>query len=237
MNDTPHTHIETKPLIPPKTMTCARDIDGSDTLLGALKLFFQFATPRTIALKILVTLGIRCWIGDWTTTDLLIVAAILVYWPMQEWFFHMNLLHAKPRRFLGWTIDLGPSRAHRFHHRNPAVLETTFVPLKAILILIPVNVAFWSLLMSTWAVAFTGICFFSMAALMYEWVHYLTHTNYKPKTKYVQRIFRNHRLHHFKHEAYWHAFTVPFVDTVFGTNPDPTTVKKSKTVRTLGVEL
>ena len=76
-----------------------------------------------------------------------------------------------------------------------------------------------------------------MAALMYEWVHYLTHTNYKPKTKYVQRIFRNHRLHHFKHEAYWHAFTVPFVDTVFGTNPDPTTVKKSKTVRTLGVEL
>ena len=45
MNDTPHTQIETKPLIPPKIMTCARDIDGSDTLLGALKLFFQFDTP------------------------------------------------------------------------------------------------------------------------------------------------------------------------------------------------
>lgn len=237
MNDAHSLGIPTKPLVPPKTMTCARDVEGSDTLWGAFKLFFQFATPRTIAVKIGITAMIRFWVGGWNTTDFLIVGAILIYWPMQEWFFHMNLLHAKPRRLFGVTIDLGPSRAHRFHHRNPAVLETTFVPLKAILVLIPVNVVFWCALMSTWANALTGICFFSIAALLYEWVHYLTHTNYKPKTKYVQRIFRNHRLHHFKHEAYWHAFTVPFVDTVFGTNPDPASVEKSKTVRTLGVDL
>ena len=73
---------------------------------------------------------------------------------------------------------------------------------------------------------------------MYEWVHYLTHTNLQAENQVCTANFRNQWLHHFKHEAYWHAFTVPFVDTVFGFgNPDPTTVKKSKTVRTLGVEL
>ena len=108
---------------------------------------------------------IRCWIGD-RPDDLLIVAAILVYWPMQEWFFHMNLFMPSLDG-LGWTIDLGLSCTVSII--EIAVLETTFVPLKAILILIPVNVAFWSLLMSTWALAFTGICF-SPWQPWYEWV-------------------------------------------------------------------
>lgn len=228
--------IETKPLMAPRTLTTARDVDGSDTLLGAFKLFFRFATPRVIGVKIAITLCIRVWLGAWTVWDVAIMAAIVVYWPLQEWFFHMVLLHAKPRRIFGLTLDLGPARAHRYHHRNPAILETTFVPTKAILCIIPVNILFWSLITSTWTSTLTGICFFSMAALLYEWVHYLTHTAYSPKSRYVQNIFRNHRLHHFKHEAYWHAFTVPMVDTIFGTNPDPATVEKSQTVRTLGIE-
>jgi len=216
-------------------MTVAREALKTDSLWAVFKLFWCFATPRTLALKIVIAFAIRLWIGQWSVWDAVVLAAIVVYWPLQEWFFHMNLLHFKPKVVFGWTLDPGPGRAHRFHHQNPAVLETTFLPFKAVLILIPINIAVWSVLMNTWALTCSGVCFFTCAALLYEWTHYITHTPYKPKTKYVQMIFRNHRLHHFKHEAYWHAFTVPMVDTLFGTNPDPNTVETSPSVRTLGV--
>jgi hypothetical protein len=224
-----------RPIADPKTKTYARNVSGTDTLLGAMKLFFRFPTPRLILVKILAALAVRLWVGGWSAWDVPVVLAVCVYWPFQEWLFHMVLLHFKPRRLFGWVFDPAPARTHRYHHLNPDLLETTFIPWFAITCIIPVNVLLWFLMMPTLEMACTGILFFSCAALIYEWVHYLAHTPYKPKTVYFQKVCRNHRLHHFKHEAYWHAFTVPFVDTIFGTNPDPATVSKSKTVKTLGV--
>ena len=78
--------------------------------------------------------------------------------------------------------------------------------------------------------------FFTLATLLYEWVHYLTHTPYRPRSAYLRRIVRNHRLHHFKNEHHWYAFTAPLVDTLFGTNPEPGDVDLSPTVHTLGIE-
>jgi len=216
-----------------RTETRARDVAGTDTLWGIIKLFFRFLTPQLISAQILIAGALRVWLGEWSTGDLWVMGGILVYWPFQEWFFHLTLLHMKPFQVFGMQVDLGPARAHRYHHRHPWVLETTFVPPKAIGVLIPVNLAFWCLLMPTWQLACTGVMVFSGAALIYEWVHYLVHTPYKPKTRYFQRICRNHRLHHFKHERYWYSFTVPWIDTLFGTNPDPGKIEKSATVRTL----
>jgi sterol desaturase/sphingolipid hydroxylase (fatty acid hydroxylase superfamily) len=47
---------------------------------------------------------------------------------------------------------------------------------------------------------------------------------------------RRHRLHHFKDEHNWLGFTVPYVDDLFGTAPDPSSIPTSPTVRTLGIE-
>ena len=35
---------------------------------------------------------------------------------------------------------------------------------------------------------------------VYEWIHFLIHTAYRPRTSVYKAIWRNHRLHHFKNE-------------------------------------
>jgi sterol desaturase/sphingolipid hydroxylase (fatty acid hydroxylase superfamily) len=47
--------------------------------------------------------------------------------------------------------------------------------------------------------------------LVYEWVHYLVHTDYRPRTAPYRAIWRHHRLHHYKNEHYW--FTVTTTNT------------------------
>ena len=79
-------------------------------------------------------------------------------------------------------------------------------------------------------VAFAGM------AIAYEWVHYLTHTNYVPRGAYYRRLWRNHRLHHYKNEHHWFGFIVPWVDTAFGTDPALKDVETSPTCRNLGVD-
>ena len=47
-------------------------------------------------------------------------------------------------------------------------------------------------------------------------------------------MWRNHRLHHYKNEHYWFTVTsTATADRLFGTYPDPETVKSSKTVKAL----
>ena len=69
------------------------------------------------------------------------------------------------------------------------------------------------------------------AAAIYEWVHYIVHTSHRPKTALMRRIRRNHRWHHYKNERYWFAFTVPRIDTLLRTDPDPKDVELSPTAR------
>jgi len=48
----------------------------------------------------------------------------------------------------------------------------------------------------------------------YEWSHFLIHTPYVPKTRWYRSIWRNHRLHHYKHEGYWLGITSKLGDRV-----------------------
>ena len=72
--------------------------------------------------------------------------------------------------------------------------------------------------------------------LCYEWTHFLIHTAYRPRSATYMRIWRNHRLHHFKNEHFWHGITNNLSDRVLGTNPDQRDVPKSETARTLAPE-
>jgi len=68
---------------------------------------------------------------------------------------------------------------------------------------------------------------------VYEWVHYLIHTAYVPRTRAYRSVWRNHRLHHFKNEHYWHGITNTIADHALGTFPDHRDVPRSPTARTL----
>ena len=69
--------------------------------------------------------------------------------------------------------------------------------------------------------------------LNYEWMHFLIHTAYRPRTRLYRAVHRNHRLHHFKNEHYWHGVTNNVSDRVLGTNPEQREVERSETARTL----
>ena len=70
--------------------------------------------------------------------------------------------------------------------------------------------------------------------LTYEWIHYLVHTDYKPRTRAYRAVYLHHRLHHFKNENYWLTVTTAnTADRIFGTAPDPSAVPTSPTARNL----
>ena len=146
---------------------------------------------------------------------------------------HLAVLHIRPRTVMGIRIDPWFAKVHRWHHRHPDVLERVFLPTSLILVLTPIHWALWTLITPTWALTATGIWCFTLAALIYEWVHYLVHTPYRPRTRWFTRVRRNHLLHHFKNERYWYAFTVPLVDTCMRTDPEPSSVPQSESCRTL----
>jgi len=221
---------------PPKKMTFAKDIMGSNTLWGAFVFFVKSPTPLLLIIQMLVCGAFRLYWGDFALRDFWLVLAIAFYWPFQEWFLHYKLLHFKPRQFGSFTFDPPPGRVHRYHHRHPWVLETAFLPIRGILMLVPIHFCAWWFLSPDKLFAFTGMTAFTAATIFYEWVHYLTHTNHKPRTRYYKRIWRNHRLHHFKNEHYWHSFTMPVIDVIFGTYPLPQDVTASESCMTLGVE-
>jgi sterol desaturase/sphingolipid hydroxylase (fatty acid hydroxylase superfamily) len=73
--------------------------------------------------------------------------------------------------------------------------------------------------------------FFSLA-LNYEWVHFLIHTAYVPRTRFYRRLWRNHRLHHYKNEHYWYGVTMLSGDRLLQTLPIAD-VPRSETCRML----
>ena len=75
----------------------------------------------------------------------------------------------------------------------------------------------------------------ALVALVYEWTHFSTHCDYRPKSDFAKKIWRNHRMHHYRSEHHWYAFTAPYVDEWLGTGGEPRDVEPSETVRTLGV--
>lgn len=222
-------------------MPAVEDAREVRSLRHAWAVFMSYPSPRALALQLAALLGLRIHLlarGDIPgLADLGVLLAITcVLWPMQEWFLHQYVLHLRPRELAGRRFDPYFARKHRAHHRQPYHLPDVFLPLRVVIPLVPPTLALWWWVMPTPSLALSAMISFGGAALAYEWIHYLTHTNVAPRTAWFRRVRRNHRYHHYKNERYWHGFTLPMVDTLLGTNPDPTTVETSATARTLGVD-
>jgi sterol desaturase/sphingolipid hydroxylase (fatty acid hydroxylase superfamily) len=196
--------------------------------------FWRHPSPYTLSVPLVVAGAGRVLAGPGDWWELLIPVSLLTIMPVVEWFIHVCILHWRPRRIAGLTIDPLLSRKHRAHHRDPRAIPLVFIPWQVELVLIP------SAFLIAWAVAPTWSSMFTLlvAALVllsaYEWTHYLLHSDYRPRSAWFRSVWRNHRLHHYKSEHYWFTVTTAATaDRLFGTYPDPATVPTSPTARNL----
>lgn len=189
--------------------------------------------PRAIAGIAAASWGARLAAGPFGPLDAVAVGAAIGVWPIQEWVAHKYLLHLKPTTVLGRSFDPYFARKHRDHHVTPRDVDLTLLPLRVILGAAPFTGGVWLGVFGARRAALTAMATYSTMALVYEWTHLLVHTDYRPTSELAKTVRRNHRLHHFRNENYWLAFTMPVVDTVFGTAPDPASVPRSKTAMDL----
>lgn len=205
--------------------------DSPRNIREALPVFVRHGSPRILLVALTVALAYRLHLGDWSWWDVLPVAALAAYWPIQEWLIHVYILHFKPFTIFGRTIDFRVPRSHRVHHRAPWQIDLLFIPMHSFIYSIPLVALIWFTLAPTAALAMTGVVAQLALSLHYEWVHFLVHTRVMPRTALYQRLWRNHRLHHFKNEHYWYGVTMLSGDRLLHTAPMLTAVPTSRTCR------
>jgi sterol desaturase/sphingolipid hydroxylase (fatty acid hydroxylase superfamily) len=201
-------------------------------LSAAAREFTRHLTPWLLAAAVVGTWSWRALTGGLGWADLAVVAAYLALFPLIEWVLHTSLLHWRPRALGPVTIDPLVARKHREHHADPDDLELIFIPRSALLTAgVVVAVIAWLLpapLDATFAAVAVSL------GLVYEWVHYLVHTDYRPRSAAYRAIWRHHRLHHYKNENYWFTVTTTnTADRLLGTQPAANEVPTSATARDL----
>jgi hypothetical protein len=176
----------------------------------------------------------RLAVGDWQLSDALLPVIMVAVFPVYEWLIHVFILHWKPRRIGHVKLDSILARDHRRHHADPRDVPLIFIPTQAMYWIVPATVAISVFAFPRLGLGLTYLVMISTAGLIYEWVHFLVHSDYRPVTKLYRAVWNNHRLHHYKNEHYWFTVTTSgTADRLFGTHPDPTSVPKSNTARNL----
>jgi hypothetical protein len=213
------------------------------TLGRAVREFLRHSSPWVIGAGVVALAALRIAIGDLSWRDAVAGAAMLAVYPFGEWAIHVYLLHMKPIQFRGRRIETIAARAHRAHHGQPNDLDlillywwqAAFLMVEAVPLTIAILAGVVWLVagpVSLGVLVSAAIAGYSMV-FVYEWTHFLIHTAYRPRSRIYKAIHRNHPLHHFKNEHFWHGDTNNLSDRVLGTNPDQREVPKSETARTL----
>lgn len=150
---------------------------------------------------------------------------------VSEYTTHRFLFHAPPSK-LPFVLRL-QHRLHYDHHVEPSRLDLLFLPPWFV---IPVALAFLGVYVVATRNAGLALSLLlgSLAALLYyEWVHYVAHIPFVPKTPYGRWIKKYHLWHHFKNERLWYGVTNPGMDVAAHTYRRVVEAEKSGTTKYL----
>jgi hypothetical protein len=190
------------------------------TLAQAVRLFFRFNDARLHVLLIAVLATLRLRTGHLSLLDLVWGTFAAATWPFVEWFLHRYLMHMKPIRVFGRTVDPFFARNHRLHHHSPLDVSEVFWSWPAAVVEAAVSFGAAWLVLQRVDLAITVSTALVAMTLNYNWIHFLVHTSYGSRSPFYRGVWRAHRLHHFKNENFWFAFTIPALDRWLGTGPD-----------------
>jgi 4-hydroxysphinganine ceramide fatty acyl 2-hydroxylase len=189
-----------------------------------------FRHGATAAVALLVAALAAAGLAGFLSLSLgyVLVGALVFY--LSEYGMHRFAFHAPPAPW-GFALKL-QRRLHYDHHVEPTRLDLLFLPLW---FLVP-NFSLVALL--AWAILGAGavasvMLGASLAVLHYEWVHYLAHIPYVPKTAWGRWLKQYHLRHHYLTEKAGFGVSNPTLDLVFGTFLDPARQQKSATTRHL----
>lgn len=215
-------------------MTTVDSRRRTPTLGEAAAEFVRHPSPWIVASALVAATTARLVVGDLGVRDLLAPAVFLALFPLVEWLVHVFVLHWRPRQVGAVTLDTQLARKHREHHQDPRDVPLVFIPWQTLLVVVAVVLAVPPLLFPTAGQGLTFSMTVATVGLVYEWTHYLVHTDYKPRSRAYRAVWRHHRLHHFKNENYWLTVTTAHTaDRLLGTDPDPATVPTSPTAKNL----
>ena len=159
---------------------------------------------------------------------MILLGALLFY--LVEYGMHRFAFHSAPLPWPG--LRKLQHRLHYDHHVEPGRLDLLFLPLWFLVPNLAVAVGLFALRFGTEA-ACSALLGMMLAILHYEWVHYVAHIPYQPRTRLGRWIKQYHLRHHFISEKHWFGVSNPALDGVFGTFRGPDAGEKSATTRKL----
>lgn len=190
---------------------------GSNTvlLLAAVVLIVVFATH----------------VLTFSPISLVAVAIGALVFFVSEYTTHRFMLHAPPSTN-AFILSL-QRRLHYDHHVDPARLDLLFLPLWFAIPVAALTLAIYIAVTRNWATS-AALLLGSIAGLLwYEWVHYVAHIPFVPKTPFGRWIKKYQLWHHFKNEQMWFGVTNPSMDFVGRTYARVEDVDRSGSTRVL----
>ena len=206
----------------------------SQSLAQAWGAFWRHPSPWLIGGFLLGAVIWRAAQSTFSWAELIVPVALVLLFPVIEWVIHVCILHWRPRTVGKVAVDSLLARKHRAHHADPRVLPLVFIPWQVELWLLPTYVVVALVALPEGTAGATFVLAVTLLMFTYEWVHYLVHSDYRPRSRAFRSVWRAHRLHHYKNEHYWFTVTTTgTADRLFGTCPDAGSVEISPTVRRL----
>jgi Na+/melibiose symporter-like transporter len=150
---------------------------------------------------------------------------------VSEYTTHRFLLHAEPSKN-AFILRL-QHRLHYDHHIDPARLDLLFLPLWFAIPVAALTLAIYFAVSRNWSTSAALLLGSVLGLLWYEWVHYVAHIPYVPKTPFGRWIKKYHLWHHFKNERRWFGVTNPSMDFVGRTYARVAEVERSGSTRVL----
>ncbi|HRN79392.1 MAG TPA: sterol desaturase family protein [Ferruginibacter sp.] len=152
-------------------------------------------------------------------TVLMVFLAGMFFWSFTEYIMHRFVFHSHPKSERGKRIAYV---MHGNHHEFPRDKERLFMPAVPSVLLASIFFSLFYLAMGKFAFSFFPG--FMLGYLMYGSMHYAIHA-WNPPFKWMKGLWRNHHLHHYKHEDLGFGVSSTLWDHVFGTMFD---LKKEK---------
>jgi hypothetical protein len=177
--------------------------EGITTLPRAALDFHRHPVTWRRLVPAVVTVGARLSRRRFDRWDAVAALGVVAAYVPAEWLGHHVGLHGLSVGPVAPPADTAAVRSHLAHHREPDDLELLFVRLDKV----PTTVALATAAtigLSRWRAApLTGYATALTLTACHYWIHFLMHSDYELRSRWLRTVEANHMRHHHLDEHRW----------------------------------